>query len=280
MRTLDSISALRSFVADNRGEGKTIAFVPTMGALHQGHLELVRCGLVKADICIPYIFVNPKQFAPHEDFGSYPRTVEADCEKLRNAGASAVYLPSPDEIYPDGFSTGISVSGVSEPLEGEFRPHFFSGVATIVAKMLLQSLPDIALFGEKDWQQLQVIKRMVADLNIPVEIIGVPIVRDENGLALSSRNAYLTQDQYQIATRMNKILKVMGQDILGGMPIEASEKKARQALLEAGFEKIDYIAARNAQTLLSPDKKDKNLRLLAAAWLGKARLIDNMGLNG
>lgn len=278
MRTLDSIAGLRSFVADHRKSGQTIAFVPTMGALHDGHIELVRQGLAKADICIPYIFVNQKQFAPHEDFGSYPRTVEADLEKLRAANATAVYLPQPEDIYPSNFATAITVSGVSEPLEGEFRPHFFSGVATVVAKMLLQCLPDIALFGEKDWQQLQVIKRMVADLNIPTQIIGVPIVRDVNGLALSSRNAYLDDAQYQVAVQMNKILKNMGAEIKSGKSVNAAEDRARESLLRAGFEKVDYITARNADSLAQPAQGDQNLRLLAAAWLGRARLIDNMGL--
>ena len=279
MRLLENIAGLRSFVTDNRKAGRTIAFVPTMGALHDGHIELVRQGLAKADICIPYIFVNPKQFAPHEDFGSYPRTVEDDLEKLRAANASAVYLPQPDEIYPANFSTAVTVSGVSAPLEGEFRPHFFSGVATVVAKMLLQCLPDIALFGDKDWQQLQVIKRMAADLDIPVQIIGVPIVRDANGLALSSRNAYLDDAQYKIAVQLNKILKTMGDEITAGESVNTAEDNAREALLRAGFEKVDYITARNADTLQPPVRGDRNLRLLAAAWLGRARLIDNMGLS-
>ncbi len=278
MRTLDSIAALRAFVADQRKAGRTIAFVPTMGALHDGHIELVRQGLAKADICIPYIFVNPKQFAPTEDFGSYPRTVEADLERLRAANASAVYLPQPEEIYPASFATTITVNGVSAPLEGEFRPHFFSGVATVVAKMLLQCMPDIALFGEKDYQQLQVIKHMTADLNIPVQIIGVPTVRDQNGLALSSRNAYLNEDQYKIAIQLNKIMKDMGAAIAAGQSVNAAEDNAREALLRAGFEKVDYVTARNADTLEQPDNGDRNLRLLAAAWLGRARLIDNMGL--
>lgn len=279
MRTLDTISALRIFVADCRKSGKTVAFVPTMGALHDGHIELVRQGLARADICIPYIFVNPKQFAPTEDFGAYPRTMESDLERLRAAHASAVYLPQPHEVYPQGFATSIAVSGVSEPLEGEFRPHFFSGVATVVAKMLLQCMPDMALFGEKDWQQLQVIKRMAADLDIPVQIVGVPTVRDANGLALSSRNAYLDDAQYAVAARMNKILRAMGDDIASGKSLAAAEDSAREALLRAGFERVDYITARNAETLAAPEQGDKNLRLLAAAWLGRARLIDNMALS-
>ena len=276
MRILDTISALRMFVAEHRKSGKTVAFVPTMGALHDGYIELVRQGLVRADICIPYIFVNPKQFALTEDFGAYPRTLEVDIEKLRAAHASAVYLPQAEEVYPQGFATTVSVSGVSEPLEGEFRPHFFAGVATIVAKMLLQSMPDMALFGEKDWQQLQVIKRMATDLDIPVQIVGVPTVRDTNGLALSSRNAYLDDAQYAVAIQLNKILRTMGGDILSGKSILAAEAASREALLHAGFERIDYITARDADTLAVPQARDRNLRLLAAAWLGRARLIDNM----
>lgn len=279
MKTLDTIAALRIFVADCRRSGKTVAFVPTMGALHDGHIELVRQGLARADICIPYIFVNPKQFAPTEDFGAYPRTMDSDLERLRAAQASAVYLPQAQEVYPQGFATLISVSGVSEPLEGEFRPHFFSGVATVVAKMLLQCMPDMALFGEKDWQQLQVIKRMATDLDIPVEIIGVETVRDVNGLALSSRNAYLDDAQYAVAAQLNKILRAMGDDIASGKSIPAAEEAARDALLRAGFERVDYITARSAGTLAAPEQGDKNLRLLAAVWLGRARLIDNMALS-
>lgn len=278
MRTLDTIAALRMFVADCKKSGKTVAFVPTMGALHDGHIELVRQGLARADICIPYIFVNPKQFAPTEDFGAYPRNVEADLEKLRAAHASAVYLPQADEIYPQGFATSVSVSGVSGPLEGEFRPQFFAGVATVVAKMLLQCMPDIALFGEKDWQQLQVIKRMTLDLDIPVQIVGVPTVRDVNGLALSSRNAYLDEAQYSVAAQLNKILRTMGDEILSGKSIPAAEDAAREALLRAGFERVDYITARHAATLATPEQGDRRLRLLVAAWLGRARLIDNMAL--
>jgi pantoate--beta-alanine ligase len=277
MRILDSIFSLRNFVNDIRKEGKYISFVPTMGALHEGHLELVRQGLAKTDICIPYIFLNPKQFAPTEDLASYPKTLDTDLEKLRGVNATAVYLPRMEDVYPENFATKITPTAVALPLEGEHRPVMFEGVATVVAKMLLQCLPDIALFGEKDYQQLLVIKQTVRDLNIPVEIIGVPTVRDENGLALSSRNAYLLPDQYKIAIQLNKTLYALGHDIRGGMKIPDAEEKARNSLLNAGFEKIDYITARDAQTLLPP-KDTNNLRLLAAAWLGKARLIDNIPL--
>ena len=277
MLALDTIPALRNFVQENRTAGKTISFVPTMGALHDGHIELVRQGMARTDICIPYIFLNPKQFAPTEDLAAYPKTLEADLEKLSGANASAVYLPRAEDIYPDCFVTKIRLGGVALPLEGEHRPVMFEGVATVVAKMLLQCLPDIALFGEKDWQQLQVIKQMVRDLDIPVEIVGIPTVRDDNGLALSSRNAYLSSDDYKIAIQLNKILKSLGSDINGGTSIEIAEEKAHQEALSAGFANIDYITARDADTLL-PATAPENLRLLAAVRLGKARLIDNMAL--
>ena len=277
MRTLDSIPALRSFVKDARKSEKTVAFVPTMGALHDGHIELVRQGLAKADICIPYIFLNPKQFAPTEDLAAYPRTLESDLEKLRAVNASAVYLPRAEDIYPEGFVTKITLGGVALPLEGEHRPVMFEGVATVVAKMLLQCLPDIALFGEKDWQQLQVIKQMVRDLDIPVEIIGVPTVRDENGLALSSRNAYLSAGEYKIAIQLNKILGALASDVKSGLSIPDAEEMARIALLDAGFQAIDYISVRDATTL-QPSQSGANLRILAAVRLGKARLIDNIPL--
>lgn len=277
MRTLDSIPALRSFVKDARKSGKTVAFVPTMGALHDGHIELVRQGLARADICIPYIFLNPKQFAPTEDLAAYPKTLAADLEKLRAVKASAVYLPRAEDIYPEGFVTKITLSGVALPLEGEHRPVMFEGVATVVAKMLLQCLPDIALFGEKDWQQLQVIKQMVRDLDIPVDIVGVPTVRDENGLALSSRNAYLSAEQCGVAIRLNKILFALAADIKGGLSIASAEEKAKTALQEAGFDGIDYVTVRDAATL-QPPQKGADVRILAAVRLGKARLIDNIPL--
>ena len=278
MEQLATLDALRSYVADRRKDRQRIAFVPTMGALHDGHLELVREGLQRCDVCIPYIFVNPKQFAPHEDLAAYPRTLEADLEKLRGVGASAVYLPQADDIYPEGFASAVTVGGVSLPLEGEFRPVMFGGVATVVTKMLLRCLPDVALFGEKDWQQLQVIRRVVRDLDVPVEIVGVPTVRDENGLALSSRNAYLSAEEYKIAIRLNRILAALGDDYKNGMDLSAAEAKAREALLDAGFQSVDYITVRQAETLQTPGLGEKNLRVLAAAKLGKARLIDNLPL--
>ncbi len=279
MEQFRSVFDLRDYVRSARAGGKSIAFVPTMGALHDGHLELVRQGLAKADICIPYIFLNPKQFAPSEDLASYPKTLDADLQKLESVRATAVYLPHGEDIYPDGFATTIKPCGVALPLEGEFRPVMFDGVATVVAKMLLQCLPDIALFGEKDYQQLLVIKQLVRDLDIPVIVEGIETVRDENGLALSSRNAYLTAGQYNIAIQLNKILTGMAVAIREGMEIPHAENNAKDALLKAGFEKVDYITARNAATLLPPNKTDTSLRLLAAGHLGRARLIDNIPLS-
>lgn len=267
MHRLDGINQLRAYIAGERADGRRIAFVPTMGALHDGHLALVRAGFVHADVCIPYIFLNPKQFAAHEDLGKYPKTLAADLEKLAGAGASAVYVPQAAEIYPDGFAATVTVGGVSAPLEGEMRPHFFAGVATVLTKMFLHALPDAALFGEKDYQQLLVVKKLVRDLDFPVAVIGVETVRDENGLALSSRNAYLSPEQYRVAIRMNKILAQMdGRDDAWGA--------AR--LIEAGFDSVDYCTMRDADTLLPPDGGTRARRALAAAWIGGTRLIDNL----
>ncbi|PZP56602.1 MAG: pantoate--beta-alanine ligase, partial [Micavibrio aeruginosavorus] len=198
-------------------EDSVLGLVPTMGALHEGHLHLAQIALADSDRVIVTIFVNPKQFAPHEDLAKYPRTLEADMEKLAAIGVHAVYTPSVDDMYPEGFATKISVSKISEPMEGQFRPQFFDGVATIVAKLFLQVMPDKAFFGEKDYQQLQVIKRMVTDLNLPIEIVPVPTVRDkDSGLALSSRNAYLSEDELKIAQQLNLVLLTMAEKIDSG----------------------------------------------------------------
>lgn len=276
---LETVAALRETVAAWRRAGQTVSLVPTMGALHDGHLELVRQGLARADRVIVTIFVNPTQFGPNEDFGAYPRTWDADLQKLTATGASAVFHPAPTEMYPAGFATVVSVSGITAPLEGECRPGHFDGVATIVSKLLLQSLPDVALFGEKDYQQLQLIKKLAADLDIPVRIEGVPTVRDANGLALSSRNAYLSPAQYEVAARLNKILSRLAADVRKGGDISALEKAAAAAALGAGFDSVDYIAVRDARTLETVYDKAGDLpelRVLAAVRLGKARLIDNV----
>ena len=273
---LRTAAELRAFVSARRAAGRRIALVPTMGALHDGHMELVRRGRAVADDVIATIFVNPTQFGPKEDFGAYPRTWDADLAKLAENKAAAIFYPELSEMYPPGFSTTITLSGVTGPLEGECRPGHFDGVATVVAKLLLQSLPDVALFGEKDWQQLMVITRMAADLNIPVEIIGVPTVRDEHGLALSSRNAYLSAEQYKIAVTLNKTMRAMGEEFRAGIDLADAETWGRDAVIAAGFDSVDYLVIRDAATLDAPG--DGPLRALAAVRLGKARLIDNMAV--
>ena len=262
---IKTVSELRAWREPLWPAGKTLSFVPTMGALHEGHLELVRQGQECADICLPYIFLNPKQFGKNEDLEKYPKTLEDDLEKLEKLGITHVYVPDMSEIYPSNFQTIVSVSDIAKPLEGEHRPNFLNGVTTIVCKMLLQCLPEIALFGEKDYQQLMVIKRMVQDLNIPVEIRGVETIRDENGLALSSRNSYLSYSEYKVAVQLNKIMRDMARG-------DSDELDALHQLLAAGFDKVDYCTARNNETF---EIENPN-RILAAAWLNGTRLIDNI----
>lgn len=275
---LKTIEKLRHFVKVARARGNRVALVPTMGALHEGHMDLVRQGQKKAQTVIVSIFVNPAQFGPGEDYDAYPRAWDSDIEKLTAAGAQAVFAPSVAEMYPDGFTAAVSVSGVAEPLEGERRPGHFDGVALVVTKLLLQAMPDIALFGEKDWQQLQVIRAVTADLNIPVEIEGVPTVRDENGLALSSRNAYLSPAQYQVAIRLNKILSAMAEKLRSGGSLQAALYGGHVEIAKAGFDDVDYLEIRDARTLRQVNAKTKDLRILAAVRLGRARLIDNVGV--
>lgn len=257
-----TVAELRARVARWRAAGERIGLVPTMGALHAGHLSLVaetrkRCGRV-----VVSIFVNPAQFAPHEDFDRYPRALQADTETL-GGGADLIFAPSVKEMYPDGFATRIEVGGPSKGLETDFRPHFFAGVSTVVAKLLIAAGPDMAIFGEKDWQQLQVIRRLTADLALPVEIVGAPIMREADGLAMSSRNAYLTPEQRAVAGKMNVILRAA-----------TDADQARRALLDAGFDSVDYVAIRDALTL-GPASSGPT-RILAAAKIGGTRLIDNM----
>jgi pantoate--beta-alanine ligase len=279
MDILKTKKELRNTVRGWQAQNLRVGFVPTMGALHAGHVELVRAALAQSDRVIVSIFVNPTQFAPNEDFSAYPRPFDADVEKLTTAKASAVYAPSVAEMYPDGFATNVSVKGVTEGLCGASRPTHFDGVATVVSKLLLQARPDAAFFGEKDWQQLQVVKRLVTDLDIGVEIIGVPIVRDASGLALSSRNAYLTAEQLQIASRLNKILFAAAEKIKNGADITATLAWGKDEIVSAGFDRVDYLECREAETLTPCAVKGaKPLRLLAAAFLGKARLIDNVAV--
>lgn len=249
--------------------GQSVALVPTMGALHAGHIALVAAALALADRVLVSIFVNPTQFAPHEDLARYPRDESGDLTKLTAAGAHLVWIPAVEEMYPEGFATRIEVEGAALPLEGAFRPHHFGGVATVVCKLLLSAMPDMAVFGEKDYQQLAVIRQMVRDLALPVTIRGVPTVREHDGLALSSRNAYLSADERYIAPMLSKTIADVAR---GRDPAEAAE-----ALLAAGFTKVDYIEVRDAETLAPfVPGSGRPGRVLAAAWLGKTRLIDNM----
>ncbi len=277
MQIIRDLPALRDAVATLRGEGKRVALVPTMGALHAGHIALVEDGLRRADAVIASIFVNPRQFGAGEDLTRYPRRERADAQMLEKAGCAILWAPAVETIYPAGFSTNVSVSGVSELLEGESRPGHFDGVATVVLKLLNQVAPDIALFGEKDWQQLAVVRRMATDLDLPVEIVGVPIVRDDQGLALSSRNAYLAEDELAAARTLPRALGEAAAAIARGEPAAAMLAMATTRLAEAGFTDIDYVTLRDAETLTPIDTVgDTPARLLAAARMGPARLIDNL----
>lgn len=270
------VASLRDHVRAWRREGLTVGLVPTMGALHEGHLTLVRSVLQRTDRVVVSVFVNPIQFGPGEDFAAYPRTEDADRAKLGAVGASLLYAPTVEAMYPQGFSTKVTVSGVSEGLCGAFRPGHFVGVATVVGKLLLQTQPDVAAFGEKDYQQLQVIRRMVSDLDIAVQILGVPTVRESDGLALSSRNAYLSTGERMVAPMMHRTLVETGAAIRGGQPVAAALASGIARLTEAGFGPIDYLELRAAEGLAPMTVFDRPGRLLVAARLGKTRLIDNV----
>ena len=270
-----TIADLRAQVKDWRRQGLSVAMVPTMGALHEGHLSLMREALSRADRCIVSIFVNPAQFAPTEDLDKYPRQLERDIEKLAEVGVQLAFTPTPAEVYPAGFATKVSVAGPSAGLETDFRPHFFEGVATVVTKLFMQATPDLAVFGQKDYQQLCVVQQMCRDLDIPVEIVGAPTVRDEHGLAMSSRNAYLDEAQLTIARKLNVILRTASSAISSGADPEPEAAKAGQAVLDAGFRSVDYVAARESGSL-GPWQPSTEGRLLVAAWLGSTRLIDNV----
>jgi len=273
-----TIADLRASIRDWRACRERVGLVPTMGALHEGHLTLVRRSLeVTSRTCVT-LFVNPTQFGPNEDLAVYPRTEESDAALLAAEGAHLLFAPTVDEMYPADSVTRVTVPGIGDLLEGEFRPGFFTGVATIVAKLLIQALPDVALFGEKDYQQLQVIKRMARDLDIPVEIEGVPTVREADGLALSSRNAYLTPDERKAAPLLYKSITTVAGAAAASADTEPAETLATEALLEAGFSKVDYLTVRDAETLGPWTDGARPGRVLAAAKLGKARLIDNVAV--
>ncbi|MEZ5922420.1 MAG: pantoate--beta-alanine ligase [Parvularculaceae bacterium] len=273
--------ALKARIDAWRAKGETVGFVPTMGALHDGHLSLIRRSRSLADHTVASIFVNPAQFAPTEDFGSYPRHEADDLEKLASAGCSLVYLPGREEIYPQGFQTSVTVDEVSKGLCGDSRPHFFGGVATVVCKLLNQVRPDFAVFGEKDFQQLLVIKRMVKDLDMTVEIVGAPVMREKDGLAMSSRNAYLSAEDRATAGKLNQIIAKMAAELEHGAIVESVIDKGRANLAAAGFSNIDYLEVRAIDNLtpVSAGSVTKPARIFVAAILGKTRLIDNWPIN-
>jgi pantoate--beta-alanine ligase len=274
MEVVRSRQALTQAIRALRVLGKTIGLVPTMGALHNGHVSLVGLGLRHAQAVVASIFVNPAQFGPNEDFSRYPRTEQEDLEKLKAAGVSIAYLPAVDEMYPQGFATYISAGKIANELCGVFRPGHFDGVATVVTKLLMQASPDSAIFGEKDYQQLHVIRQVVRDLDIAVRIVGAPIMREKEGLAMSSRNRYLSESERVTAAVLYRTLQQAASKLREGRRAESVIKDAKNALQKAGFTKIDYIELRNAQTLLPTYSAPG--RLLAAAWLGNTRLIDNV----
>jgi len=270
-----TVAALRERVGAWRRAGRRVGLVPTMGALHEGHLALVRRARQEADRVVVSIFVNPKQFGPNEDFAKYPRAAERDRTLLAGL-ADIVFSPTPQEMYPDGFCATVGIGGPSAGFEGAMRPGHFDGVATVVSKLFIQVAPDIAVFGEKDWQQLQVVRRMVRDLDLPLAVVGHPTVRDEFGLALSSRNAYLSPQELATARRLNGILRDVAAS-LGGDGWAAKLAAGREAVLAAGLGPVDYLAAVDSETMAPLEASSgRPARLVAAVRLGAVRLLDNM----
>ena len=273
-----TVSDLRRRVAAWRAAGESVALVPTMGALHEGHLSLVRLGRSRARRTVTSIFVNPTQFAPTEDFDTYPRTFDDDLAKLATVGCDLVWAPTAKEMYPDGFATRVVPAGAAEGLETDFRPHFFGGVATVCCKLFTQTGADFACFGEKDYQQLCVIRQMVRDLDLPLEILPGPTVREPDGLAMSSRNRYLSADERARAVVIYEMLQAVAEAARTGHEAAAIADGTAK-LTAAGFGKIDYIAVRDAETLKAWDRASgRPGRVLAAAWLGETRLIDNVAI--
>jgi pantoate--beta-alanine ligase len=277
MRTVEAVAALRETVAGWRHDGARVGFVPTMGNLHKGHYSLLDAARARADRVVASVFVNPTQFGPREDFASYPRTLAEDAAGLEAHGCDLLFAPTVDEIYPYGpvDMVRIEVPIVSAMLEGEFRPGHFAGVATVVTKLFNLVQPDVAVFGQKDYQQLLVIRRMVRDLALPIEIVAAPTLREANGLAMSSRNQYLTSEQRAHAGLIHQTLRGMGDALRAGVAIEVIERDARATLEQAGFQ-VDYIVLRRGEDLGVPEPGQRHgLVALAAAKLGRARLIDN-----
>jgi len=275
-----TLPALRGQIWEWRGSGETIGCVPTMGALHDGHLSLITLAKKHASKVVATIFVNPTQFAPGEDFESYPRTEEADIAALASAGCDLVYIPEPGSMYDEGHCTSIKIRGVAESLETDHRPTFFDGVAIVVTKLLNRVAPDIAVFGEKDYQQLATIRRLVIDFDMPVKIVGAPIARDAHGLALSSRNKYFDAQGLALARKLNVIMSECAAKMRAGMNVDKAAAQAKQAFLDAGYEGVDYVsvASKNSLTKLEGGILNNDARLLIAVHCNGVRLIDNCAI--
>jgi pantoate--beta-alanine ligase len=275
LEIIRSVADLRTKVAQFRGAHATVGLVPTMGALHDGHLTLARSAKLDNVRVIASLFVNPRQFGPTEDFAAYPRDEEADAALLQQAGVDVLFAPDVAEIYPEGFATSVAVGGLTQYLCGATRPHFFGGVATVVTKLLLMALPDRAYFGEKDFQQLQVIRRLVRDLNIPTAIVGVPTIRESDGLAMSSRNAYLSPAQRKIASALPQVMQETVAELRSGLVAAPALAAAKARLHKAGLDRVDYLELCDEQTLQPIAIARSPARLFVAAFIGKTRLIDN-----
>jgi pantoate--beta-alanine ligase len=278
VQTLRDLSTLRSAIDALKSDGRPVALVPTMGALHEGHMALVEEARRHAGHVVASIFVNPRQFGANEDLDSYPRREAKDAQMLQAAGVDILWAPTPEVMYPKGYATNISVSGVTEGLDGAARPGHFDGVATVVSKLLNQVQPQVALFGEKDYQQLAMIRQMVRDLDMPIEIIGVPTQRAEDGLALSSRNAYLSEDERKAALALPRALGEAARQMEKGATVDSAIAKAITMLAAHGFDPIDYVSLCDAVTLEPMSVLDRPARLLGAAKLGRTRLIDNIAV--
>lgn len=278
MQVARSVADLRGHVAGWRGRGETVAVVPTMGALHAGHLSLVEAARAACDRVIVTLFVNPRQFDNAEDLANYPRHEDSDRAVLGPRGVDLLFMPPVDEVYPQGFATSVRVEGLSRGMCGDFRPGHFDGVATVVAKLLLMTGADRAFFGEKDWQQLQIVRRMVADLNIPTTISGCPTLREDDGLALSSRNARLSAEDRAIAPALHRAMAAAALRLRAGEDAAQVLAQARDQITAAGFRQVEYLDLRDPETLVPLDRLNRPGRLLAAAWLGPVRLIDNIAV--
>ena len=276
MEVVRTIAELRQHTSRWRIAGQTIGLIPTMGALHNGHLSLIKLAQGKCDRVIATIFVNPRQFLPNEDFDEYPRNEESDIQKLIEMGVDLLFAPKAPEMYQPDASTTVVISKLTDCLCATSRPGFFDGVGTVVTKLLIQALPDLAIFGEKDYQQLLVIKRLTRDLDIPAEIVGAPTIREADGLAVSSRNVFLSKANRETASKVFEILKKTATAIALGNDVSVACEEARSELILAGFSKIDYFEARHSETLELIQNFENNGRLFAAVWLGSTRLIDNL----